>query len=73
MANREDIIHEKLKKRIYNLIKRFEKEHSVFVEEIGYEGELNGSIGYEKIEISSSILFFGVSSLVVHEKIDKTI
>ena len=59
MASREEVAYANLNKRIYNLIKRFEKERSVFVTGVEYNGEMDGSVGEEYAEIKTSIMFFG--------------
>jgi hypothetical protein len=59
MASKEEIAYANLNKRIYNLIKRFDKEHGVLVTEVEYNSDIDGSIGEESTTIKSSIMFFG--------------
>lgn len=51
-------IYEKLDKRIYKMVKRFEKENSVLVTKIEYQGDLDGSNGTETSEIETEMCFF---------------
>ncbi len=56
--NEVNEIHKKLQQKVYKLVKRFEKEQSVFVSEINYKGDLNGAEGTEKSEIETDMMFF---------------
>ena len=51
-------VNKKFQQRVYKLVKRFEKEQSVFVSEINYKGDLNGAEGTEKSEIETDMMFF---------------
>lgn len=63
----EEAAYTNLNKRIFNLIKRFEKQHGVFVQEVEYIGDMDGSKGEELSQITSSIMFCGATPMYKYE------
>lgn len=50
--------YDKLSKRIYKMVKRFEKENAVFITDIEYKGTMNSMEGSERSEIETEMWFF---------------
>ena len=57
MAATYNETYESLNKRVYSLIKRFERENCVLVNEVTYNGDWDGDRGEENSKVTSVISF----------------
>lgn len=68
MANTYQETYDKLNKKVYQLIKRFERDNCVLVEEVNYEGDWNGDLGEEHSFVSSKMSFMWQEKIELYDK-----